>query len=82
MFSETGSPITSTCIGLGNSLTPPAGQAGKPVPGYDGMIQTLTTKKKKKCIDKINTVFIFEVTVIDNHMRRVKPGTLGNIVVR
>ncbi|XP_051911773.1 acyl-CoA synthetase short-chain family member 3, mitochondrial isoform X1 [Hippocampus zosterae] len=54
---ETGSPITSTCIGLGNSLTPPAGQAGKPVPGYD-------------------------VTVIDNHMRQVKPGTLGNIVVR
>ncbi|XP_077355911.1 acyl-CoA synthetase short-chain family member 3, mitochondrial isoform X3 [Festucalex cinctus] len=54
---ETGSPITSTCIGLGNSLTPPAGQAGKPVPGYD-------------------------VTVIDDHMRRVKPGTLGNIVVR
>uniref|UniRef100_A0A8C9X8I7 Acyl-CoA synthetase short-chain family member 3, mitochondrial n=1 Tax=Sander lucioperca TaxID=283035 RepID=A0A8C9X8I7_SANLU len=33
---ETGSPITSSCIGLGNSLTPPAGQAGKPVPGYNG----------------------------------------------
>lgn len=32
---ETGSAITSTCIGLGNSLTPPAGQAGKPVPGYN-----------------------------------------------
>ncbi|XP_008313593.1 acyl-CoA synthetase short-chain family member 3, mitochondrial [Cynoglossus semilaevis] len=32
---ETGSPITSTCIGLGNSLTPPAGQAGRPVPGYN-----------------------------------------------
>ncbi|XP_061618274.1 acyl-CoA synthetase short-chain family member 3, mitochondrial isoform X2 [Phyllopteryx taeniolatus] len=52
---ETGSPITSTCVGLGDSLTPPAGQAGKPVPGYD-------------------------VTVIDDRMRRVKPGTLGNIV--
>uniref|UniRef100_A0A3P8TYJ5 Acyl-CoA synthetase short-chain family member 3, mitochondrial n=1 Tax=Amphiprion percula TaxID=161767 RepID=A0A3P8TYJ5_AMPPE len=33
---ETGSPISATCIGLGNSLTPPAGQAGKPVPGYNG----------------------------------------------
>ncbi|XP_075065455.1 acyl-CoA synthetase short-chain family member 3, mitochondrial [Mixophyes fleayi] len=32
---ETGSPITATCIGLGNSLTPPAGQAGMPVPGYN-----------------------------------------------
>ncbi|XP_068613813.1 acyl-CoA synthetase short-chain family member 3, mitochondrial-like, partial [Brachionichthys hirsutus] len=30
----TGSAITSSCIGLGNSLTPPAGQAGRPVPGY------------------------------------------------
>nr|XP_057933137.1 acyl-CoA synthetase short-chain family member 3, mitochondrial isoform X1 [Doryrhamphus excisus] len=54
---ETGSPITSTCVGLGNSLTPPAGQAGKPVPGYN-------------------------VSVIDEHMGQVKPGTLGNIVVR
>ncbi|XP_056878252.1 acyl-CoA synthetase short-chain family member 3, mitochondrial isoform X3 [Takifugu flavidus] len=32
---ETGSPITASCIGLGNSLAPPAGQAGKPVPGYN-----------------------------------------------
>lgn len=32
---ETGSAITSSCIGLGNSLSPPAGQAGKPVPGYN-----------------------------------------------
>uniref|UniRef100_A0A8C9X583 Acyl-CoA synthetase short-chain family member 3, mitochondrial n=1 Tax=Sander lucioperca TaxID=283035 RepID=A0A8C9X583_SANLU len=54
---ETGSPITSSCIGLGNSLTPPAGQAGKPVPGYN-------------------------VSVIDDDMKEVKPRTLGNIVVR
>uniref|UniRef100_A0A3B3ZDC4 Acyl-CoA synthetase short-chain family member 3, mitochondrial n=1 Tax=Periophthalmus magnuspinnatus TaxID=409849 RepID=A0A3B3ZDC4_9GOBI len=32
---ETGSPITSTCAGLGHCLTTPPGQAGKPVPGYD-----------------------------------------------
>lgn len=38
---ETGSPITSTCIGLGNSLTPPAGQAGRPVPGYNGKVSLL-----------------------------------------
>lgn len=54
---ESGSAITSSCIGLGNSLSPPAGQAGKPVPGYN-------------------------VTVIDDDMREVKPRTLGNIVVR
>ncbi|XP_040001687.1 acyl-CoA synthetase short-chain family member 3, mitochondrial isoform X1 [Xiphias gladius] len=54
---ETGSAITSIHVGLGNSLTPPAGQAGKPVPGYN-------------------------VTVIDDDMREVKPRTLGNIVVR
>ncbi|KAG7497237.1 acyl-CoA synthetase short-chain family member 3, mitochondrial [Solea senegalensis] len=54
---ETGSPITSICVGLEDSLTPPAGQAGKPVPGYN-------------------------VTVISDDMQEVKPGTLGNIVVR
>ncbi|XP_026216857.1 acyl-CoA synthetase short-chain family member 3, mitochondrial [Anabas testudineus] len=32
---ETGSAVTASCVGLGNSLTPPAGQAGKPVPGYN-----------------------------------------------
>uniref|UniRef100_A0A8D0L4N9 Acyl-CoA synthetase short-chain family member 3, mitochondrial n=1 Tax=Sphenodon punctatus TaxID=8508 RepID=A0A8D0L4N9_SPHPU len=35
---ETGSAITASCIGLGNSSTPPAGQAGKSVPGYNVMI--------------------------------------------
>ncbi|KAK9399739.1 acyl-CoA synthetase short-chain family member 3 mitochondrial [Crotalus adamanteus] len=35
---ETGSPITASCIGLGNSLTPPAGQTGKLVPGYNVVI--------------------------------------------
>lgn len=34
--SETGSPITASCIGLGSSLAPPVGQAGKAVPGYNG----------------------------------------------
>uniref|UniRef100_A0A674BTR8 Acyl-CoA synthetase short-chain family member 3, mitochondrial n=1 Tax=Salmo trutta TaxID=8032 RepID=A0A674BTR8_SALTR len=33
---ESGSAITSSCIGLGNSLSPPAGQSGKPIPGYNG----------------------------------------------
>ena len=32
---ETGSAITSTCVGLGNSLDPPLGVAGKPVPGWN-----------------------------------------------
>ncbi|XP_052525040.1 acyl-CoA synthetase short-chain family member 3, mitochondrial isoform X2 [Tympanuchus pallidicinctus] len=35
---ESGSPITASCVGLGNSTTPPPGQAGKPVPGYNVMI--------------------------------------------
>ncbi|XP_074395767.1 acyl-CoA synthetase short-chain family member 3, mitochondrial isoform X2 [Zonotrichia albicollis] len=35
---ESGSAITASCIGLGNSTTPPPGQAGKPVPGYNVMI--------------------------------------------
>ena len=32
---ETGSAITSTCVGLGNTLTPPPGVAGRPVPGWN-----------------------------------------------
>lgn len=36
LLTESGSAITASCIGLGNSATPPPGQAGKPVPGYNG----------------------------------------------
>lgn len=36
LLTESGSAITASCIGLGNSTTPPPGQAGKPVPGYNG----------------------------------------------
>lgn len=32
---ETGWPITSTCLGLGDKAQPPSGVAGKPVPGFD-----------------------------------------------
>ncbi|XP_062913821.1 acyl-CoA synthetase short-chain family member 3, mitochondrial [Mobula hypostoma] len=35
---ETGSPISASCVGLGNSLNPPPGQAGRPVPGYNAVI--------------------------------------------
>uniref|UniRef100_A0A1I8JH35 Acyl-CoA synthetase short-chain family member 3, mitochondrial n=1 Tax=Macrostomum lignano TaxID=282301 RepID=A0A1I8JH35_9PLAT len=31
---ETGWPITSVCVGLGDDTMPPAGSAGKPVPGF------------------------------------------------
>ena len=34
---ETGSPITATCVGLGNNLYPTPGVAGKPVPGWNCM---------------------------------------------
>ncbi|KAJ7424386.1 acyl-CoA synthetase short-chain family member 3 [Pitangus sulphuratus] len=38
LCTESGSAITASCIGLGNSTMPPPGQAGKPVPGYNVMI--------------------------------------------
>uniref|UniRef100_A0A8C5TKS8 Acyl-CoA synthetase short-chain family member 3, mitochondrial n=1 Tax=Malurus cyaneus samueli TaxID=2593467 RepID=A0A8C5TKS8_9PASS len=44
---ESGSPITASCIGLGNSTTPPPGQAGKPVPGYNVMILDENNKPVK-----------------------------------
>ena len=33
---EIGLSMTSTCVGLGNDMSPPAGVAGRPVPGFDG----------------------------------------------
>lgn len=32
---ETGHPVTATCLGLENSMDPPKYSAGLPVPGYD-----------------------------------------------
>ncbi|XP_071465258.1 acyl-CoA synthetase short-chain family member 3, mitochondrial isoform X2 [Marmota flaviventris] len=51
---ETGSPITASCIGLGNSKTPPPGQAGKCVPGYNVMILDDNMQKlKARCLGNI-----------------------------
>uniref|UniRef100_A0A671EVZ3 Acyl-CoA synthetase short-chain family member 3, mitochondrial n=1 Tax=Rhinolophus ferrumequinum TaxID=59479 RepID=A0A671EVZ3_RHIFE len=51
---ETGSPITASCIGLGNSKTPPPGQAGKSVPGYNVMIlDDHMQKLKARCLGNI-----------------------------
>ena len=33
---ETAHAITSTCVGLGNSLEPPKDVTGVPLPGFDG----------------------------------------------
>lgn len=40
-FLETGWAITSTCIGMGMNLKPPAGSAGKAVPGWNGKLLPL-----------------------------------------
>ncbi|XP_048214908.1 acyl-CoA synthetase short-chain family member 3, mitochondrial isoform X2 [Perognathus longimembris pacificus] len=51
---ETGSPITASCIGLGNSKTPPPGQAGLCVPGYNVMILDDNMQKlKARCLGNI-----------------------------
>ncbi|XP_023364983.1 acyl-CoA synthetase short-chain family member 3, mitochondrial [Otolemur garnettii] len=51
---ETGSPITASCLGLGNSKTPPPGQAGKSVPGYNVMILDDNMQKlKARCFGNI-----------------------------
>jgi propionyl-CoA synthetase len=33
---ETAHAITASCVGLGNSLSPPKDVSGMPVPGFDG----------------------------------------------
>ncbi|CAN0423745.1 acyl-CoA synthetase short-chain family member 3, mitochondrial [Lampetra fluviatilis] len=45
---ETGSAITATCIGLGGSLYPPAGQCGKSVPGYDVKVVDSNNQESKR----------------------------------
>lgn len=49
LLTESGSAITASCIGLGNSTTPPPGQAGKPVPGYNGKNCAKNVTKKGHC---------------------------------
>ena len=34
---ETAHAITATCVGLGNTLSPPRHSSGQPVPGFDGI---------------------------------------------
>ncbi|KAJ0057015.1 hypothetical protein NL108_000851, partial [Boleophthalmus pectinirostris] len=54
---ETGSPITSTCAGLDHSLTTPPGQAGKPVPGYDGKLLLMCMFLLVKILAMLNVMF-------------------------
>ncbi|XP_028672986.1 acyl-CoA synthetase short-chain family member 3, mitochondrial isoform X1 [Erpetoichthys calabaricus] len=44
---ETGSPVAASCVGLGSSLSPPDGQTGKPVPGYNVTVLDTDMKEAK-----------------------------------
>ncbi|NXC17495.1 ACSS3 synthetase, partial [Corythaeola cristata] len=56
LLTESGSAITASCIGLGNSTTPPPGQAGKPVPGYNGkIVLNMLLEKNIAYISKIKS---------------------------
>ncbi len=49
-FVESGSSITASCVGLGCSRTPPAGTAGKAVPGYNGEIPLVARVRLFICL--------------------------------
>ncbi|XP_007440498.1 acyl-CoA synthetase short-chain family member 3, mitochondrial [Python bivittatus] len=53
---ETGSPITASCIGLGNSLTPPPGQTGKLVPGYN--VKILDDNKQPAKVKTLGNIVV------------------------
>ncbi|XP_041071940.1 acyl-CoA synthetase short-chain family member 3, mitochondrial [Carcharodon carcharias] len=53
---ETGSPISASCVGLGNSLNPPIGQAGKPVPGYN--VTILGDDRKEMSCNSLGTIVV------------------------
>jgi len=52
VISETGSPITGTCVGLGSELYLDGGVAGKPVPGFDGQSFLLCLWRGAKYCDQ------------------------------
>ncbi|PVD33552.1 hypothetical protein C0Q70_04809 [Pomacea canaliculata] len=53
---KTGWPITSTCYGLGMNLHPPAGVAGKPVPGWN--VKVLNSQGKKTAPGELGEIFV------------------------
>lgn len=71
---ETGSPITSSCLGLGTTYHPAKGSSGLPVPGWD--------RKWKETNKEIFNHVIVVVCVVDENGNELKAGELGNLVAR
>ncbi|XP_078075915.1 acyl-CoA synthetase short-chain family member 3, mitochondrial isoform X2 [Mustelus asterias] len=65
---ETGSPISASCVGLGNSLSPPKGQAGKPVPGYN--VKILDDDQKEVDCNNLGNIVV---------KLPLPPGTLATL---
>ena len=63
--SETGSAITSTCVGLGTDLGPPRGVAGRAVPGWNGMGSSCFKKHINK---SLNYLYIYIYIYIDRYI--------------
>nr|CAH0100879.1 unnamed protein product [Daphnia galeata] len=64
---ESGHPITSTCVGLGHSLNPPRDASGVPVPGYNGRHLSHSH---------------FAMKVLNADKVEAERGTLGRIVIK
>lgn len=90
--SETGSPISGTCVGLGSELYPEGGVAGKPIPGFNGQLLcwlftvfSCTLQSVYMCEYADALIFVFcciAVRVLRNDMSECATGELGNIVVK
>jgi len=69
VISETGSPITGTCVGLGSELYLDGGVAGKPVPGFDG--QSFLLCLWRGAVTVINVcVFVSPLAYLKNHLSK------------
>lgn len=83
---ETGHPITSTCVGLGHSLNPPRDSSGVPVPGYNGNYYynyPSNTHSSGKLFFVSSCVYHCTIVCILNSDREeAERGQLGRIVVK
>ncbi len=79
---ESGHPITSTCVGLGHSLNPPRDASGVPVPGYNGRPLSHSHFASDALPFRNSIYFCFLVKVLNADKVEAERGTLGRIVIK
>lgn len=81
--SETGTPVTSTCVGLGNTTNVPEEATGLPVPGWDGNLRgSRLSIPDRFCARSLRVFLCVAVKVLLDDGLEAAPGQLGNVAIR